>query len=146
MESLLQLAKKVKLLNSHKLYLDALRDKGIQYQVVKLITLDQLYDKGIRGDGKSLGEYSSYTKLKKQEAGQKYSNVTLLDGGDFYESVKVFLKSSAWYVDGDTEKEDKDLRDVYGDGILDLTDENYAIIADHIKDYAFNIWLPKKLL
>jgi hypothetical protein len=126
--------------------LDALKDKGIQYKIEELITINQLYEKGIRGDGKSLGEYSSYTKIKKQEASQKYSNVTLIDEGDFYDSVKLFLKSGIWYVDGETEKEDKDLRDVYGDEILDLTDENYGVVAEIIKEYAVNIWLPKQLL
>lgn len=94
------------------------------------ITEDQLFEKGEDGLGRSLGEYSNFTKnFKTTIAGQlgrstRIDHITLKDTGDFYKSVKVKLTRQGINIDSQPQKEDTNLIDEFGQAILFVNDEN----------------------
>jgi hypothetical protein len=102
--------------------------------VIELNTQKQLFDKGQDSTGKSLGEYRPFTVREKRRKGQPTDRVTLKDTGDFYESFNVQPFFGGFIIDADAEKDDKDLRDVYGEDIIGLNDENLQIIIDYYLD------------
>lgn len=102
-----------------------------------LITDDQLFSKGIRGDGQSLGEYrsSEYTDLKRQlnPAGV----VDLKLSGDLHESV--FTDADRFPVLFDFKDwKRNELFAKYGEEISELTPENIEeftkIVNDELAD------------
>jgi len=89
------------------------------------ITDDQMWSKGIDGFGKSLGEYSPYTKKIKSTKGQRIDHITLRDTGEFHKSIKVILTSAGVQITSDPVKEDgTNLINEYGEAILYLTESN----------------------
>ena len=61
-----------------------------QVEVIEYNTNKQLFKKGERSDGARLiPKYAESTKRIKRKKGQRISNVTLRDTGDFYKSIKV---------------------------------------------------------
>lgn len=94
------------------------------------ITQDQLFEKGEDGLGRSLGEYTAFTKFFKSTiAGQlgrntRIDHITLRDTGDFHESVKVKLTSKGILIDSQPQKEDTNLIDEFGEEILFVNDDN----------------------
>ena len=125
--------RKIKQLNSVKRNMgrfigeSALRNRNI---LEDAITEDQLYGKGEDGLGRSLGEYSNFTKnFKTTIAGQlgrdtRIDHITLRDTGEFHESVKVKLTSKGILIDSQPQKEDTNLIDEFGEEILFVNDEN----------------------
>lgn len=86
---------------------------------------NQLQEFGIDSEGRPLEPpYSFKTVGIKREKGQEFNHVTLKDTGVFYDSMFISTSDSGLKFDGDTQKDDNDLRDKYGDDILGLTDEN----------------------
>ena len=62
-----------------------------QAEVLKYNTEKQLFKKGERSDGLKLTPaYADSTKSYKRKRGQRISNVTLKDSGDFYNSIRVY--------------------------------------------------------
>ena len=62
-----------------------------QDAVLKYNTEEQLFKKGERSDGLKLKpSYADSTKRYKRRKGQRISNVTLKDSGDFYKSIRVY--------------------------------------------------------
>jgi hypothetical protein len=127
-------------LNQSDLFRLAMSQQYIQDEIINMITNDQLYDKGIDGDGASLGVYSDYTKEYKKFKGERYDHVTLFDEGDFYKSFKIELKGLIAEVKANTIKTDekgvkKDLLDVYGDAILELTKENLEKLCEMVAEF-----------
>ncbi len=95
------------------------------------ITEDQLFDKGEDGLGRSLGEYTPFTKFFKSTiAGQlgrntRIDHITLRDTGEFHESVKVKITSKGEVeITSQPQKEDTNLIDEFGKEILFVNDEN----------------------
>lgn len=110
----------------------------VSQKAIELITIEQLYNKGIRGDGVSLGEYSPFTiKIKKQK-GQPVDRVTLKDEGDFYKSFTFEGEGLQYKVMAEDEKDktNKALSEVYGESIIELTDENKMVLAEFIIPYS----------
>ena len=58
--------------------------------LIDMNTKDQLFNSGEDGSSKKLvPSYATSTKIIKRKKGQKISNVTLKDSGDFYKSIKI---------------------------------------------------------
>ncbi len=89
------------------------------------ITEDQLFEKGIDGLGNRLFPYSPVTVGIKRLKGQPSDRTTLRDTGAFHKSIKVKLQRDGLLIDSDPIKEKTDLLEVYGEGILFLTEENF---------------------
>lgn len=105
------------------------------------ITEDQLHGKGEDGLGRSLGEYSDFTKqFKVTIAGAlgrdtRVDHITLRDTGDFHESVKVVVRNNRIEIISEPQKEDTNLIDEFGEEILFVNDENLnEFIRPHLLD------------
>ena len=105
------------------------------------ITEDQLFNKGEDGLGRSLGEYSDFTKqFKSTIAGQlgrdtRIDHITLRDTGEFHQSIKVKLTSKGIEITSKPQKEDTNLIDEFGEEILFVNEENLnEFIRPHLLD------------
>jgi hypothetical protein len=108
-----------------------LGNKVIKKEIIKMNTINQLYNEGIGSDGVKLsdvgGEYSLVTMSISKEKGRPKASrnrITLKDTGEFYRSFRVYVFSGVVRIQADTIKDGKDLQDDWGDNILGLTNEN----------------------
>jgi len=69
------------------------------------------------------------TKRRKKKKGQISNRVTLRDTGDWYNSMFVDFKSNTILIDATDVKNDV-LKDIYGDAILDLTEQEVEFFVD----------------
>lgn len=104
-------------------------DKEIQYEIVRLNTIEQLYKEGERSDGTILPDYS---ETSVNVYGKPRGHIRLKETGGFYRSFIVKVDAKGYEVIADTDVGDsiqEDLAVRYGLDILGLTDENHDIIA-----------------
>ena len=113
---------------------NVLRDAEFQRFIIDLNTEEQLFEKGIDSLGASLGEYTDFTKAVKQVKGQRLDHITLEDTGEFYKSFAIKVQNGGFLIVADGQKDDTNLLQEYGKEILGLTDENFQIVIDAIKD------------
>lgn len=116
---------------------DAVRETS--QVIVKAISQDQLYRRGINGKGIKIMDYEPYKPMTiaiKQKKGQPTTRVTLKDTGSFYDNMYVAFvpgETGGFYVTSRDEKTD-DLVAKYGPEIFRLTDDNFTrIVRVHIK-------------
>ena len=95
----------------------------------------RLYQTGIDGKGRSIGQYSERTKVIKQKKGQRTSFITLRDSGDFYNSMFLEVKGIFYDVNSKIPTARK-LVSVYGESILDLTIQERDAIVQAAVDLA----------
>lgn len=122
-----------KKLTDEKLWRFALNDRFTQDEIIRLNTIDQLFDRGIDSTGASLGEYQPFTITVKQRKGQPTDRVTLYDEGDFYRSFVVIVNADSFDIEADDfSKYDRPLFEVYGEDVAGLTDFNKQRIKEVI--------------
>ena len=110
-------------------------DREVQDEIIRLNTIDQLYDRGIDSDEQSLGEYHPITQAYKISVGERYDHVTLKDTGAFYDSFRIEIDARGFNIVADDEAfYDRPLTEVYGLEILGLTQENTEWLGAFIKD------------
>lgn len=119
-------------------------DNGVKEEIVQLNTIDQLFDKGIDSLNKSLGKYTSFTIELKKAKGQKTSNITLKDTGDFYRSFKVEATKDSIKINANPIKEDNNLFDDFGAEIVGLTTQNRMRVSEMILNNII-IYVKKQL-
>ena len=102
-----------------------LRNKGALLSTLKL----RLFQKSLDGNYNFLGTYAPMTKRRKKKKGQISNRVTLRDTGDWYNSMFVDFKSNTILIDATDVKNDV-LKDIYGDAILDLTEQEVEFFVD----------------
>lgn len=125
-------------LNVNSLINSILSDDSFSEFILDLIRKDQLME-GVDGLGVSLGEYSfntptsSKTYEGKTASKGKGNKVILLDTSDFYDSGKIDLLPKQFNILFDTEKDDKDLSEVYGQAITYLSDEHLEIVKNSLR-------------
>ena len=117
------------------LYLeDIIRSK--EDVIVDAIRNDQLYRRGINGEGVKIMDYAPYapsTIKRKRRLGQPTTRVTLRDSGKFHESMYLELDSEGFRIVTDDQKA-KFLVSRYGANIFRLTNENFnRIVKSHIR-------------
>jgi hypothetical protein len=129
-----KLLNSILLLDIDKVALDITRTAVAKRLIISLNTeglpTSQLYQLGEDSTGRSLGEYSPFTVREKRRKGQPTDRVTLKDTGEFYMSFQVIPFRGGFEITADAEKDDKDLRDVYGEDIIGLNDENLQILIE----------------
>lgn len=146
MEALINLIERSVKLDSSQLWEKVFNEDAIQnYIIVELIQEEQLYTKGVDEDGKPLKNkdngrtsYSRYTEeitLGRKKEGEHY---TLLDSGDFYKSMIIKVGKNYIEIDADPIKDNDNLFDKFGDGIIGLTDENKTKLAQKIAEKFYN--------
>lgn len=80
---------------------------------------EQIYI-GQRSDGERITpEYTEYTKFLKFKKGQPNDRVTLLDTGDFYDSILINIVGESLIFDA-TDPKTPDLLEKYGENIFGL--------------------------
>jgi len=122
--------------NSFKLIFDA---REVKDEIIRLVTVEQLYERGVDGNGESLGEYSEFTKQIKQLEGQRFDHITLNDTGEFYESFEVIVDQDSFTITANDNKGDKRLFDVYGEDVAGLTDESFDDLFLTIRDIVYDL-------
>ena len=123
----------IRKLTDEKLWRFALNDRFTQDEIIRLNTIDQLFDEGIDSLGESLGVYQPFTIALKQKNGQPTDRVTLKDTGDFYKSFVVIVNADSFDIDADDfSKYDRPLFEVYGEDVAGLTDFNKQRIKEVI--------------
>lgn len=120
--------------NLPELLEDIIRDK--ENIIVSAIANDQLYRRGINGQGKKIMSYAPYTARtikNKRKKGQPTTRVTLRDTGIFHESMFLVFDSEGFYVTASDDKVSFLIKK-YGEEIFRLTDKNFTrIIQSHIR-------------
>jgi hypothetical protein len=109
-------------------------DREVQWEIIRLNTIDQLFNEGILSDGSLLPEYS---EASVNEYGKRDGHIQLKDTGEFYRSFVVKVDPRGMEIIANTKKGDSlkdDLASRYGLNILGLTDENENILAKLLTD------------
>ena len=137
LESVKQLISNAKKLNQNQLIVEVFTDLKIKDEIVYYITEIQLFEKGVDGLGKKLKQYTPFTISEKKKKGQKFSNTTLKDTGQFYNSFRVDVNQG-----GEVKivvNDINDLTEKYGINILTLSDDGIEKIKpkviEKIKEY-----------
>lgn len=106
----------------------------------------QLYDKGVITTGVRIDSFHPYTALTislKKQKGQKVSNVTLKDTGDFYSNFFVNFKPESFTIGSDDPKTGKltseDKKIGFGKQIFGLTDES----IDFLRKLVYEKLMPE---
>lgn len=128
-------------LDYHDIIQRALQDSTIQNEIIRLNTLDQLFDKGQNSLGVRLeyvgGIYSQITINRKSQLGQPFDHITLKDKGDFYDSFEVIANTGETYatIKANSIKEGKDILDRWGVEVIGLNPENTQWLRNEIKNW-----------
>jgi hypothetical protein len=114
-----------KMLKDEYLWRKVFSDRIFREWTLDLIRKDQLFKKGIDGDGDIIGTYSAMTESinPKKREGTPY---TLFDTGDFYKSFIIYVYKNYIEVDANPIKinnkgEKENLFWKYGENIIALT-------------------------
>jgi len=105
-------------------------DREMQWEIIRLNTIDQLFDEGLKSDGSYLPDYS---KASIEIYGKEDGHIKLKDTGEFYRSFVVKVDPKGMEIIADTAKgttAKDDLVNRYGINILGLTEENNNVIVD----------------
>jgi len=129
------------ILHLKSIWLAVFSDPAFKTQILNWIRQDQLFKRGIDGDGDVIGLYSEFTEMinPSKIAGTPY---TLFDSGEFYRSMFITIgigSNPSITFDADPIKIDDDgdktnLFWKYGENIIALTDENKTKLANEIRD------------
>lgn len=151
MEALLNVVDRLQasLLSSDLIMFDVFKNnESIKEEILDMIRYDQLYNKGIRGDGSFIGHYSDMSKLLKQDPMKDH--ITLKETGSFYSSFNIFIGRNYIMIDGNGNKIDDvtgetvNLFAIYDDNsgdLLNLTDDNRDRLVELLKPLIIqDIW------
>lgn len=96
-------------------------DPRFQKWILDLIRKDQLFEAGVDENGEIIGFYSPVTEAINpiKKAGTPY---TLFDTGEFYKSMVILLGTNFFEIDADPIKDNDNLFEKYGEGIIGLTE------------------------
>ena len=113
---------------------DIIREK--EDVIVSAIADDQLFRRGINGQGIKIMEYAPYrprTIAAKKRKGQPTTRVTLRDTGAFHRAMHVVFDSEGFYITSSDPKTEE-LVKKYGPAIFRLTNKNFnRILKSHIR-------------
>lgn len=136
-----ELARRAAGLNDNKIWLLSANTRVIKDLIIKLNTEVQLFNQNIDSKGVKLsatgGNYSPVTLIVSRRKGRPKKGldaINLFDTGDFYESFVVIVNARGITIEADTDKGDNDLEDRWGQNIIGLTDENWGIVSEQIKE------------
>ncbi len=134
MNRLEKIARNAQKINTNFLMKWLFASREFRDTIIYLNTWDQLYDRGIDSEGKSLGHYQPYTVFLKELKGQPTDHITLRDTGDFYKSFRVTLSNLDIQIVCDPIKYGPlgvvNLLMQWGKEIIGLTDESMSILRD----------------
>lgn len=145
MKALFDIANNAISLKPKHILVKVYEDELIQEFIIDLNRIDQLFKKGERTDGSTLGKYSEFSEALSEgevfgfggDSGTKRKttseHIFLLDEGDFYRSFDVKIsKTGSFKIEANDIKEDKKLSEVYGQEILGLSGDSKTKLAQEI--------------
>lgn len=106
--------------------------------ILDLIRIKQLKEQGIDKDGDIIGRYSFATEWITKGRKQEGDPYTLEDTGEFYKSMFISVYTDLFEVNADAEKEDTNLFEDYGTGIVGLTEQNKSILIEKLRQHYIN--------
>ena len=133
LERLKQLTSNAKRLNQTQLLIEVFTNVKVKDEITDYITIEQLFIDGEDGLGQKLKEYSTFTKLKKQQSGDRFEVTTLNDTGQFYNSFDVRVNGNQISVYAN---DIHDLTTKYGQNILTLSNEGIETIKPQVTEIA----------
>jgi hypothetical protein len=107
-------------------------------RILDMIRISQLKEKGVYKDGDVIGFYSEATEWitnGEKQAGDPY---TLDDTGAFYRSMFITVYKDLFEINADAQKDDTNLFNKYGTGIVGLTNENESLLIEMIKRHYYD--------
>lgn len=106
-------------------------DTSVKQRILYWIQQKQLYEEGIDENDAIIGTYSSFTESlhPDKKAGTHY---TLLLTGAFYDSMHIKVEPTAIDIYANGQKDDDNLFEKYGKGIIGLTTENKDKLSDEL--------------
>lgn len=119
-----------------------------EYDITLMVTDDQLYKRGINGDGVEIFSYQPYTvntQFIKAMYNQPADRVTLRSTGEFHSTFFIQILDNGFLINAADSKTNK-LIEKYGEEIFKLTDENLARLIDDILRPELIIRMNKYLL
>lgn len=124
-------------------WFDSLRDRGLIEKILDFVREDQLRERGVDENDEIIGFYSIATEILSggdKHAGDPY---TLYDTGEFYSSMFITVLRDSFIINADAQKDDDNLFEKYGEGIIGLTDDNLQKVIEELKtkyiNYARNV-------
>jgi hypothetical protein len=123
---------------------DKIAEAAIKSKRAAILTTvrTRLYQKGLDGTGKLIGEYTPNTVKIKRKKNQKTSFITLRDTGTFYGSM--FLEVSGRFYDINASAPIAvELVARYGESILDLTLQEQQALVQSAVDLAIELEINK---
>ena len=108
-------------------------NQAVLDEIQRLIIEDQL-SIGIDGLGDLLGDYKPFSVKVRNEFGLQTDYIDLNFTEEFYDSITAYLTRDYIGIDGEGQKPDQNLFEVFGEDIVALTDENMSFIIDQIRD------------
>lgn len=111
--------------------------KENEHIITEYISEDQMYEKGIGGTGKSLGDYSPVSIQLKKIKGQRTDHITGRDTGRMHNSLHIEQKKNEFSIEHDKEGYMEDFEDRYHENRpFDLVEENIDDFKDNYIDDA----------
>ena len=112
--------------NENQIWLEYV-DREVQFEIIRLNTVEQLFKKGKRADGTILDDYS---ETSVNFYGKRAGPIQLKDTGHFYQSFIVLAETNAIIIFADDVYNYKEpLADKYGAEIIGLTKENIGVLS-----------------
>ncbi|QSD24994.1 hypothetical protein [Tenacibaculum phage JQ] len=109
-------------------------------QILDYVRVEQLFKRGIDGNGNLLKEYTNFTKSIKIGKGQPIDRTTLLDTGQFFAFFDLKFEDEKLDIFSTDSKSIK-LIEKYGDSIFDLTIKNNEIVNKDIFEENLIKWI-----
>jgi len=140
-------AKKFQKIDVFQIFRDITRENDVQKWIIEVINRRVEFT-GITSDGTKLqtdsssggNPYSIATMNIKDYLGQRISNVTLKDTGDFWDSFKIILLDDGFRIDADFEKKDGNIQrnftqqysseKEFEDAIASLNQDEFRILVE----------------
>lgn len=114
-------------------------DQKTNRQIIDWIQQEQLFKHGVDEDGNVIGYYSFTTSLINPEKAFN-TPYTFYDTGEFFRSMYVVALRDSIVIEADGQKDDENLFEKYGEGIIGLTEEHMeglrAIAREKYIDFA----------
>ena len=136
-EAIKSLTKKVAELDEGVILNKLIANAEVRKFILNLNTNDQLFNKGIDSQNRSLGIYTPFTVNDKQQRGVPVPSdfhITLFDTGQFYSTFVIIPGKDFFEIDANPIREDTNLFEQYGEEIVGLNDENLQKVIDLFRE------------
>lgn len=130
MEALENILTAASTLNYIELFEEAVRQLKPKFEEIQK---RQLYERGVDGEGKSLGQYAVSTSARKRRKFQPTEHITLFDTGEYYESKELIITDGEFQMSEDPIKNGRSLYDRFGIFIAGWDEQSIEEIVFYLR-------------